>query len=393
MADLSTVLGRSKLKARTPPYWQRLSTGAHVGYRKMTSASEGSWLAQHYDPATRKQVRRSLGTFSTLPEHQRYDAAKKAAEAWFQHLGHGGAADSMSVREACVRYVAHLRAEGKGSTADDAMARFRRWVDDAALARIDVRKLAAHHVWAWRQSLIAAPVIVNPYADEDAREERARSPASVNRDMSALRAALNHALESGAATNDAAWRMALGPILNAERRRELYLDRKQRAALISSAPTDLAALLKGLALVPLRPGALAALTAGSFDKRLSTLVIGKDKAGGERRIKLPADTAAFFAAQCKDKLPTAPLFARADGKAWDKDSWKRPVKAAAAAAELPATTTAYSLRHSVITDLIGAGLDVLTVARLSGTSVAMIERHYGHLRADHAAAALAALAL
>ena len=77
----------------------------------------------------------------------------------------------------------------------------------------------------------------------------------------------------------------------------------------------------------------------------------------------------------------------ADGKAWDKDSWKRPVKAAAAAAKLPDTTKAYNLRHSVITDLIGAGLDVLTVARLSGTSVAMIERHYGHLLADHAAPA------
>jgi len=108
---------------------------------------------------------------------------------------------------------------------------------------------------------------------------------------------------------------------------------------------------------------------------------------------LPPATLAFFAEQCRDKLPGAPLFARADGKAWDKDAWKKPVKAAVAAAGLPAATTAYTLRHSVITDLVGAGLDVLTVARLSGTSVAMIERHYGHLRADAAAAALATLAL
>jgi site-specific recombinase XerD len=51
------------------------------------------------------------------------------------------------------------------------------------------------------------------------------------------------------------------------------------------------------------------------------------------------------------------------------------------------------MRHSVITDLVTGGLDLLTVALLSGTSVAMIERHYGHLRAEHAAAALATLAL
>jgi hypothetical protein len=34
-----------------------------------------------------------------------------------------------------------------------------------------------------------------------------------------------------------------------------------------------------------------------------------------------------------------------------------------------------------------------TVAQISGTSVAMIERHYGHLRSDVAAGALARLAL
>jgi site-specific recombinase XerD len=84
---------------------------------------------------------------------------------------------------------------------------------------------------------------------------------------------------------------------------------------------------------------------------------------------------------------------RADGKSWDKDAWKWPVKAAAAAAKLPVGTTAYTLRHSVISDLVHDGLDLLTVAQISGTSVAMIERHYGHLRSDVAAGALAKLAL
>jgi site-specific recombinase XerD len=62
-------------------------------------------------------------------------------------------------------------------------------------------------------------------------------------------------------------------------------------------------------------------------------------------------------------------------------------------AELPAETTAYTLRHSVISDLVHGGLDLLTVAQISGTSVAMIEKHYGHLRSDVAAEALARLAL
>ncbi len=55
---------------------------------------------------------------------------------------------------------------------------------------------------------------------------------------------------------------------------------------------------------------------------------------------------------------------------------------------------AYNLRHSAITDLIALHrLDTMTVAQLSGTSLAMIEKHYGHLLRDHAADALSKLAL
>jgi site-specific recombinase XerD len=54
---------------------------------------------------------------------------------------------------------------------------------------------------------------------------------------------------------------------------------------------------------------------------------------------------------------------------------------------------AYTLRHSVITDMLTGGMDSLTVARMAGTSLAMIEKHYGHLLHDHAAKAMAALGL
>jgi integrase len=208
-----------------------------------------------------------------------------------------------------------------------------------------------------------------------------------------FRAALNLAYLDGLLTTDFAWRSKLRPIKNADQRRELYLDRAQRLKFIEKAPADLAAFLRGLCQLPLRPGALAKLQAGDFDRRLKVLKIGQDKSGKDRRIKLPDVTAAFFDAAAKDKLPTAPLLSRADGKAWNKDSWKWPIKATAGAAKLPHGTTAYTLRHSVISDLVHDGLDLLTVAQISGTSVAMIERHYGHLRGEVAASALARLAI
>jgi hypothetical protein len=43
--------------------------------------------------------------------------------------------------------------------------------------------------------------------------------------------------------------------------------------------------------------------------------------------------------------------------------------------------------------LVQNGLDLLAVALVSGTSVAMIEKHYGHLQRKQTAQALASLAL
>lgn len=390
---IDTVEGRSNLKPRAPTYWQKLSNGCHLGFRKLTASSAGSWMAQAYDPETKKQTRRTLGVFENITPNLQFNAAKKAAESWFDHLGKGGSLESVTVKTACQDYVKHIRA-GKGdSQANDIEARFGRWVYEAKIADAELPKLTRKQVDAWRQTLVKTPVIANPHADEADQTTRKRSPSSVNRDMTALRAALNHAHDNAHVTNDLAWRVALRPIENADSSRDAYLDRQQRQALIDKAQPDVALFLTGLATVPLRPGALAALTVASFDKRLGVLTIGKDKAGRDRKVKLPASTAAFFTERAKDKTPAAPLLARTDGKAWDKDAWKKPVKAAAVAAELPASVTAYALRHSSITDLVTGGLDLLTVAQLSGTSVAMIERHYGHLRADHAAAALATLAL
>jgi len=182
-------------------------------------------------------------------------------------------------------------------------------------------------------------------------------------------------------------------VKDATGRRDCYLDIDQRRALIAHATPDLAILARAMSLLPMRPGAVASFKVANFDKRLNSLVIGKDKAGKDRKITLPASTAAFFAEQSKDKTPSAPLFARANGSAWNRDSWKYPFKDAVVAAELPIAATAYALRHSTITDLIVKGLDTMTVSQLAGTSIVMIEKHYGHLRAEHATKALEGLAL
>ena len=70
------------------------------------------------------------------------------------------------------------------------------------------------------------------------------------------------------------------------------------------------------------------------------------------------------------------------GKRWNKDAWKKPFKAAVVAAGLPEKTVMYTLRHCAITELIAGGMDSHLVAKIAGTSTAMIDANYGHLRVD-----------
>lgn len=386
---LARVETRSKLKPRREPYWHRLEVGNYLGFRRLTAGSPGAWIARSRDSGTGKQHYRSLGEFDDMPEHHRFDRAKHEAEAWFAHLRKGGTTTAVTVRQACERYVQHLRSQGRERAADDNAARFRRWVDEHDLGAIVLRDLKPSQVSAWRAALASTPATAQ---DKTKPSTRARSPATINRDMTSLRAALNLALENRDATSSDAWSTKLRPIKNADGRRDVYLDAEQRRALIANAPADLADLLRALSLVPLRPGAMAQLLVADFDPRLGVLTIGQDKHGKDRKIGLPPKTATFFGGQADGKPAIAPLLARVNGLAWNKDAWKYPIKEAAALAGLPDSVTAYSLRHSVITDLIALHkLDTLTVAQLSGTSMAMIERHYGHLLRDHAAKALAAL--
>lgn len=385
--DLARVKARDALKClpKGEPYWQRLQPGCYIGFAPSAKGGGGTWHARAYDPDTRSYRRQSLGAFDELPGNSKFAAAKAEAEKYSKMIEAGGhvVAKVETVADACRTYAAER---------PEAEARFKRYVYGDSIAKVKLAKLRRRHLADWRKRLEDRPALVSRSKKKGERV-RQRAPSTVNRDMAILRAALAKALSPGPPNSEAAWQEALKPTRNADRQRTLYLDRDQRRKLLEYASMEAVPFVLGLCLLPFRPGALAALTAHDFDKRTSELTIGKDKTGKPRRIHLPFEAAALLAAQAVDKLPSAPLFMRANGKAWDKNSWKLPIAAAVAAAGLPKGVTAYTLRHSTITDLVSAGLPLLTIAQISGTSAEMIERHYGHLVSDAALKALAELAL
>lgn len=393
---IESVTHREKLNPRREPYWQLLAAGRHVGFRK--TASGGSWIARAYDPATRTRAYEAFREVSQLPGSMQFSEASKRAREWFHHLDKGGLTDTLTVLQACQRYVDHQR-NNKGETAAaDALRRIERDLKPHRIANVELHKLKPQHVAEWREYMrtrpAKQPIRGLAFDEQPDREGAPKAAATLNRDMTMLRAALNLAKRDGYVTTDVAWLKALTPLANADGRREIYLDREQRRELIALLEgSDSLPFVKALCMLPLRPGALADALVGDLDVRTSTLTVQRDKAGAGRKIPLPSEALALFQKQTHRKLPRAPLFARVSGGPWHKDAWKIPVRRAVDASALPLKTTLYAVRHSVITDLVTGGLDIFTVATLAGTSVRMIEKHYGHLRQEHARAALSRLSL
>src|SRR5690348_9177895 len=324
--DLSIVRDREKLKPnrKAEPCWQRIRPGCYVGFAPSAKGGQGTWVARAYDEETRRYRRKALGAFSELPGDKKFTAAKAEAERFADKIGSGGHVEEKieTVADAC-------RAFAKGRPDDE--ARFGRYVDNEPIAKVKLDKLRRHHLKAWRERLETMPALVSRNKEGDKRT-RERSPATVNRDMAALRAALGARLAQGTPGTEAAWQEALRPIKNATRRRDLYLDRTQRKKLLEHVGAEAAPFVRALCQLPLRAGAIAALSVRDFDKRTSELTIGKDKSGKDRHILIPTAVARLLEQQSKNKLPAAPIFMRAGGERWNKDTWKHPISAAVAAA-------------------------------------------------------------
>lgn len=82
--------------------------------------------------------------------------------------------------------------------------------------------------------------------------------------------------------------------------------------------------------------------------------------------------------------PEGPIFQTTRKLRWGNEAVSTELRWYADKLKLATAPTAYGLRHSFATDWLLQGGSIKVLADLMGTSVAMIEKHYGHLQVDKA---------
>jgi integrase len=368
MATDLTAKGVLKGLAPRPstPYWMKLEKGRHLGYRKISDAN-ATWLARRRledsiaVTGSGSYEYKALG--SATPAFD-YTAAKRAAEAWFKGKDAGLADEIPTVETICKEYVEDRRTEKGEKTAYDAEIRFKRTVYEKPIGAVRLDKLTTKKLKDWRAAIPG-------------------TNSAKDREWRTLKAALNLAVVNRQVSADRAieWK-SVPPLAKTDGRRELFLDLKQRRALIKAANGTTRDTIEAAALTGARPGELVRLTRADVDLKLGNVTFtGKT---GTRVVPLSPAALKFFKRLCKSKLPSAPLLP------WDHSAdWAWEIRDAAKRAELPAGVVLYTLRHSFITEALRGGMSTLDVARLTGTSLQMIQSHYGHLVADSARERLA----
>jgi integrase len=366
MPDLTRKTRRLDLSPRREPYWQQLGKGAYLGFRR----GPDTWIARFRD-------RTGGQNYHALPvpmgSQDEYRDAKVLAEAWF--LLNGGplaaSARRSTVREALAAYVEDLRRHGRSEASKTYEAMFRLTVDSDPIADTKLEDATRADFSDWRDRLM-----------------KGRQPQSVNRYTGAVVAALNQALELGHVGDARAWTLkALTDDSTHEEATAVFLAPAQRKNIRANARAAAADFFHALELTGARPGEMARATVADFDGEQLRLT---DRKGRSTRLRtrytvLSDDGIQFLECMCKDKPPAARIFFRENGEPWTRQTWGDAMRSAIAKYHdkcspknrLPAGTSAYSFRHSRISELLQLhGIDPLTVAMQTGTSLVQIERHY-----------------
>jgi site-specific recombinase XerD len=371
--DLETRTARLKLAARKKPYTVSVARGIRLAYRR--NQGGGVWSVLKADGAGGSWLQR----FALADDHEDTNGstvltfweASELARKLARGDNAGGEAEGgrpPTLAEAVLGYERDLRAREAGL----ANARILRFHVPPTLMSKPVALLTVREVRALRDSLL----------------DKGLKPSTVNRFMTALKACLTLAAEDDERiTNRRAWKISA--LRDTANPRNVILTERQRRDVVkagyATSGERFGAFNETLAATGARPVQARRLTIADLQANHPDgprLMMPSSKKGrGRKRVErapvpIPAGLASRLEALAVGRADHEPLLVADNGAAWTENGHQRPFAVAAASAGLPKDATAYSLRHSFITQCLLKGIPVRLVAASVDSSAAMIEQTY-----------------
>ena len=341
---------------------------------KARSADGEPLWAYRYRVAGRGSARLQLGGFSSRAEAQR------ALQNKLARLASGGRSASLTLGE----WVAEYLEAHQGERVTVSKLRWLLGKATAELGGVRLAELSPEQVCAWRLTI-----------PEGHRFEATQ----------ALRQVLNRAVAWRLIEENPAKRGVPTPGRRCREQRPFESWAQIRSVAERLGPR-FGPMVVFAAATGLRPSELFALEQGDLDRGAGVVHVRRAYANGrvkhpKTRLSRRAVPLQAIALEALDQLrprgESPLLFPNARGghldfRNFNRRQWK-PVQRALGIEPL---RDLYDLRHTYATFALRAGVPVFAVSRFMGTSIAMIDLHYGHLAVDsyqHAVSLLDALAL
>jgi integrase len=391
---------RSRLASRRKPYYRKLEEGVHVGFRKPKGrkgrpATGGKWVLRQYigEGIYRVSNIAIADDFSDADGIKVLNFAQAVARAREHMVRHAsqdaGLAGPLTVAQALADYFGYLDHNGQNSY--DARRRAAAFILPD-LGKLECSKLTAERLRAWLAALAETPARQRTAKGESQRyreldhtdaEMIRRRRATTNRNLTVLRAALNHAFREGKVPSDVAWRR-VKPFRATDAARVRFLSVAEAQRLVNATDSEFRPMVEAALCTGCRYSELGRLEVQDFDPDAGTLAIRQSKSGKPRKVYLTDEGAQLFKRLAAGRTGKDLLLRHTNGRPWAQSNQQLPMRLACARAKIEPPVSFHQLRHTFASLCVKAGMPLKVVAEALGhASTAVTERVYAHLAPSH----------
>ena len=345
-----------------------------IGYRRLRGRS-GTWTARIYT-GNGEYAFEPIGTADDRSDANGvtvFNFDQAVAKARQLHLDRAGIHGPLTVEAAMTAYVTRLDHEGKNTDQLEGIAA--KYITPL-LGKEEVAKLTSKMLTDWMAKVAAMPAKGKRPFDPVARK------SSANGTLGKLRAALNLAYNDGKVPSNQAWR-SIKKFAGVDRSRDRFLSPDESRRLINAAGDEFRPMVQAALATGCRYSELCNLKVSDLRTDSDTLFIRTSKTGRSRHVYLTKEGVQLFESLAAGHRGNDPLIRRDDGLPFNTSQQVRRMKHACKIARIDPISF-HGLRHSFASALILANTPLVYVAKSLGhTSIAMVEKHYGHLVKDH----------